>query len=232
MRSICFAHIIDKINNFSCWVKRNRKFIPRNEVDKINMGCGFVVADQWINIDASPNFLFSNFPVPLLEILYSVSGSRQWYSKNEYREIMGGHTFVHHDVKYGIPFPDESVSYVYSSHLLEHLYKNDAKKLLKEAFRVLRKGGIVRICVPDLEHAISLYENGNKEEALDYFFDPSESRYLGIHRYMYDFDSLKELLEYAGFTSIERCSYQEGATPDLEVLDCRPSETLYVEARK
>jgi hypothetical protein len=49
---------------------------------------------------------------------------------------------------------------------------------------------------------------------------------------MYDFDMLSKLLEKTGFTRIVRCSYKQGKTPDLDVLDNRPEETLYVEASK
>lgn len=51
----------------------------------------------------------------------------------------------------GVPFPDNSFDVVYHSHLLEHFPKLDAPKFLKECFRVLRSGGVVRVVVPDLE---------------------------------------------------------------------------------
>ena len=99
-------------------------------------------------------------------------------------------------------------------------------------YRVLKKDGIVRICVPDLEYAISLYQKGHKEQALHYFFTTSKSGYFSRHQYMYDFDLLRRLLEKTGFTKIERCLYREGKTPDIDALDNRPEETLYVEASK
>lgn len=52
------------------------------------------------------------------------------------------------------------------------------------------------------------------------------------HRWMYDFDSLKNLLLSIGFTVVEKRSFREGVVPDLELLDNRPQESLYVEARK
>jgi hypothetical protein len=36
----------------------------------------------------------------------------------------------------------------------------------------------------------------------------------------------------AGFSKIVRCEYQLGKTPDLDTLDNRPEETLFVEAMK
>jgi predicted SAM-dependent methyltransferase len=46
-----------------------------------------------------------------------------------------------------------------------------------ESLRVLPSGGVLRVCIPDLEHAVKLYNEGQKEEALRFFFydvGPSE----------------------------------------------------------
>ncbi|MES2025541.1 MAG: methyltransferase domain-containing protein [Pseudomonadota bacterium] len=51
----------------------------------------------------------------------------------------------------GLPFPKESVTVCYSSHVLEHLDKAGARNLIAECFRVLQSGGVVRLAVPDLE---------------------------------------------------------------------------------
>jgi SAM-dependent methyltransferase len=51
----------------------------------------------------------------------------------------------------GFPFPDNSFDAAYSSHVLEHFTLEQGEYLLKEALRVLRPGGLLRIVVPDLE---------------------------------------------------------------------------------
>jgi len=221
--------LIDLGTNFVCWTKRNSVVDPKDEVVKVNMGSGLSVAAGWTNVDASMNVFFSRWPRFILRMLYRTSGFKQWYSRDEYCNTLRDRVFVHHNVKYGIPFPDQSVDYLYSSHLLEHLLREDAKTLLKAARRVLKKGGVIRTCVPDLEYPILLYQKGDREEAMDCFFTYFS---LHDHKYMYDFDLLKQLLEEVGFTSIERCSYREGKTPDVDVLDNRPEGTLYVEASK
>jgi predicted SAM-dependent methyltransferase len=142
-------------------------------------------------------------------------------------------TFVHHDLAYGIPLDDASADYVFSSHFLEHLFLREGEHLLRECYRVLLPGGMVRIAVPDLEYALSLYAQGEKEKMLlNYFFVEDMESHYARHKYMYDFAMLKALLESIGFREIERCRYREGLTPNLEVLDNRPEETLFVEARK
>jgi SAM-dependent methyltransferase len=123
---------------------------------------------------------------------------------------------------YGIPLPDESVDFSYSSHLLEHLYKEHGAHLVQECFRTLRKGGRIRIVVPDLEYAFSLHRQGEKERALDLFCLRSCSGLLGRHEYMYDFDLLAALLTKSGFAQVERYMYQQGGLPDLRLLDTCP----------
>lgn len=56
-----------------------------------------------------------------------------------------------------IPFPDETFMVVYHSHLLEHLPKKMALPFLKECFRVLRPGGVLRLAVPDMEGIARAY---------------------------------------------------------------------------
>jgi predicted SAM-dependent methyltransferase len=64
---------------------------------------------------------------------------------------------VQHDLRKGIPFPDNTFDVVYHSHLLEHFSKEDAKNFCKECYRVLKQDGIIRIAVPDLEQIARIY---------------------------------------------------------------------------
>lgn len=57
----------------------------------------------------------------------------------------------------GFPFPDASFEAVYSSHVLEHFNRQQGAFLLSESFRVLAKGGVLRIVVPDLEGSVREY---------------------------------------------------------------------------
>ena len=66
-------------------------------------------------------------------------------------------SILKHNLLEGLPFPDESFTAVYHSHVLEHFTKADGKQLLKECFRVLTEGGILRIAIPDLERIAREY---------------------------------------------------------------------------
>ena len=58
---------------------------------------------------------------------------------------------IAHDLRKGIPCESNSVDVVYHSHIFEHISKKYALPFLKEVFRVLKKGGIQRIVIPDME---------------------------------------------------------------------------------
>ena len=221
------------IANSVMWLRREQRFKPKTDTAKVNIGAGLSVADGWINVDNSLYALFSKLPKFIVRTLYRLSSIKQQYSPKEYLDILKNHTFIPHNLEYGMPFPDKSIDYLYSSHLLEHLFKEDAVKLLGEAYRVLKDSGRIRICVPDLDYAISLYQKGNKREAMDFFFTISKSTdYFSRHKYMYDFDLLRSLLAEAGFINIERWAYKQGKFPDISKLDNRPDQTLFVEAVK
>jgi predicted SAM-dependent methyltransferase len=57
----------------------------------------------------------------------------------------------------GLPFEDSSFEVAYSSHFFEHITSGQAKFVLKEIYRILGPGGIVRIVVPDLENVCREY---------------------------------------------------------------------------
>ena len=59
----------------------------------------------------------------------------------------------------GLPFEGDSLDVAYSSHFIEHLSQEDGKKVVDETYRVLKKGGIIRIVVPCLENICREYLN-------------------------------------------------------------------------
>lgn len=65
---------------------------------------------------------------------------------------------IAHNLLGGIPFADESFKVVYHSHVLEHFAKPDAERFIAECYRVMAKGGIIRIAVPDLAQIVAHYQ--------------------------------------------------------------------------
>lgn len=224
--------LVGQLNAVLMWLKRSRRVIPRQTPVYVNLGSSMTVAPGWMNIDGSPNTAVARLPVPILRLAYRFTGSTTWYSEQEYVAKLRSHQFVHHNLRYGVPLHDDIADAIFTSHFIEHLYHSDAVRLLTDCFRALKPGGSIRVCVPDLRIAVDAYLAGRAAEALDYFFIERNARTYDRHLYMYDLELLTQVLADCGFADIRRCSFREGSTPDLEVLDNRPEQTLYVEARK
>lgn len=225
---------IDSAVGLAAYVGQRRRLDPARvrpaSPVKINLGSGLEVAPGWINVDASIHALIARWPAPIQGALYSLSGYSAFIDRDEYLRRLRSNRFVHADLTRALPFVDASVDFVFSSHLLEHLTRAQAVHVLTEARRVLRPDGVVRIAVPDLDTAIGLYEQGEARRMLEHYFYLGERGRLGRHRYLYNFALLEEALEEAGFTEVRRRAYREGVVPDLDYLDNRPEETLFVEA--
>jgi len=61
------------------------------------------------------------------------------------------------DLSQRLPFPDGDFDVVYHSNVLEHIRRDAAPAFMRECFRVLKPGGILRVAVPDLERICRLY---------------------------------------------------------------------------
>lgn len=226
------SYWVDEFARYAARMRRRNVRLPRGLV-KINLGAGLHVAEGWVNVDGSIHSMLSDAPPSVLKRLYrSANSIRAAYTESDYIAILQNNEYVFAQLEGRLPFLDNQADFIYSSHVLEHFFYDDAILLLREIHRVLKPGGVTRVCVPDLDYAMSLYQAGDTREALDFFFTQSRTGYYRQHRYMYNFDILAETLAQCGFVNVTRRGYQQGETPDLDILDNRPEETLYVEATK
>jgi SAM-dependent methyltransferase len=117
----------------------------------LNLGCGAKTSDLCDNLDWS--ILIRIKKNPLLRFLASP------FLRGDRRERLLGLSdkVILHDMRKGLPYADDSVDVVYHSHMLEHIDRPFVLGFQKEVFRVLRPGGIQRICLPDLEKAVRRY---------------------------------------------------------------------------
>lgn len=204
--------------------------VAPNTINKVNIGCGLSIAPGWLNLDGSLNAWIASLPSWTHRIGYKLSGANQFYPEDIYRKTLSEGRFIFHNINNGLPFRDQVIDFVFSSHFLEHLDKASGQKMLAECRRVLKPSGVLRIAVPDLEYAWQLYGKGQKELMLHDFFFTGTDTGFSQHRYAYDYELLEGALRQAGFDEIKRVSYREGATPDIDILDNRAEYTLFVEA--
>lgn len=230
---------------------------PRIPVDglQVHLGSGPHAEPGWLNVDKSWMARVSRIR-PLVNVL-----ARVGVLNEQQRRARWPSEIVRRDLSKPLPWDNCSVRAIYSSHMVEHLERAAAYRLLEECLRVLKPGGVLRLVLPDLEACIRHYQQakaaGNPRAADDLvgahlytssgaFYaaeHPPPLRRLAIrvlhapHRWMYDAESMQALLSDVGFSAVQKCSFRAGACPDLQTLETRKDDlfegdSFYVEAFK
>ena len=164
-----------------------------------------------------------------------------------------------YDINSGKPLPLESdvVDNYYMSMTLEHVSPDLVLFVLREILRTLKKGGTIRIVVPDFEigmqwyfkspkmlrgkgrpHKASYYPDTKLGHLLPWIVSldnknkPDKKRRSG-HKTGFDFETLGYQLRKAGFTDIKKLKYGK-CSKVYEGKDLGPYHEygLYVEATK
>lgn len=144
------------------------------------------------------------------------------------------------DLAKPLPFPDNSVEKIYSSHVLEHFYFNDLLKLLSECRRVLKPSGVFSASVPNARLYIEAYARPESFDpaiycrhapAYNYNSKIDFLNYMaymdGHHRYMFDEENIIAILGKAGFRNPCLRSFEAG----LDMKE-RDFQSIYVQAEK
>jgi predicted SAM-dependent methyltransferase len=127
------------------------------------------------------------------------------------------------DLRDGIPFPDNSVSMIYSSHVFEHIPYQGIIALMKECHRVLKKGGVFSICVPNARPYILDYAENRDSfwNALPAFYEPAlthnspidKINYIaymdGEHKYLFDEKNLVSIIASVGFKDVKMRNFDD-----------------------
>jgi hypothetical protein len=202
----------------------------------VQYGCGLSAPREWSNFDASPTLRFQKIPV-----LGALSPTR-WPTNVKYGDIIKG-----------LPIQSESVDGLYCSHTLEHLSLNDMRIALKNSYKVLKKGGVFRCVLPDIEHIAKSYidalQKGDKNASIQFMKNTLlgvEQRPRGLrgligtyygnshHLWMWDHESLIEELKNAGFIEIRRAKFNDSQDPMFKLVEdeSRFENAVALECRK
>ena len=196
---------------------------------KLHLGCFSQPVDGWYNTDITPHIFVSR--IPFAARVLSALGKMPAHRLEEHQR--GAFRKVHYlNVAKALPFPSGSVEAVFSSHLIEHLHPTVADRLMRESLRVLRPGGVLRVVAPSLEWAMARYSEKDPAEFLATVFEHGQAGVKNRHQWMYTASSLVSLLQKVGFTEAAPMKYREGRLPDIEKLDNRPENSIYVEGIK
>lgn len=207
---------------------------------KLHLGCGLNVVDGWLNVDGSWNARLAKLPrlrraLAGVRIIPREAANVQW--RGDLRIL---------DVRERLPFATGSYEAIYASHLLEHLYLDDALRLLRECLRVLRPGGTLRLVVPDLRAIVREYSgerpfHNSDELAAMPSADRMNRRLLfrgtspprgnvllkvyaalkdfQTHKWMYDADSLVAHLRSAGFDQVSERECRVSRITDIDRIE-------------
>ncbi len=149
------------------------------------------------------------------------------------------------DLRFALPFDDNSADFIYNEHFLEHLTVEEGQRAIKDFLRVLKPGGVMRVAMPDLTAMIATYQDSNwKERLAPYFkqygleFIQTRAELLNInfrawgHKWLYDWEELERRLKEAGGDNIMKMSIYKSSHPELCNLETRSGSTLIAEVRK
>ncbi|MBF0367838.1 MAG: class I SAM-dependent methyltransferase [Magnetococcales bacterium] len=222
---------------------------------RLHLGCGDFAPEGWLNCDGSWHLFLARRPW-LKKLAVALRVLPRTHLEHPWPE-----SIVRINLRHKLPFPDNTFDGVYSSHVIEHLHRNEAQALMKELHRTCRPGGIVRMAVPNLAKYIADYQNriispkSPSETPADTFMQrlqlrppnapvyPSRLRTLyhalvdfNSHKWLYDRDSLMALFQEAGFQTSREREILASDIPGIDAIE-RPERiggggTLIVEGVK
>jgi predicted SAM-dependent methyltransferase len=232
------------VNPVVLHLKRRKRYQFDPRFAGINLGCGVWTPPNWLGLDGGVYLLMRHLPNVAVNLLQRHNFFHNAANDNVVRYLRnpGALRIMHWDTSYGLPFDAGVVPAVYSSHFFEHLTWDNGQALMKECLRVLKPGGVIRFCLPDLasdvremKEAIAAYEAGDATPMQAYV---TFGQWVGYtnpftpHKYQYDFAQLRLALESAGFVDVRPCDYREGRIADVEQLDRKPFVSFHAEAIK
>lgn len=142
------------------------------------------------------------------------------------------------DASKHFPFADESLNYIFSEHMFEHLDLIGQQSMMAECYRTLNFGGVLRIAMPDFEFLIGLVNNPDIEinrKYLDWSYNRFVARNVNFrvphcdypvyvvnnfmhdwgHQFIHTKHSLIQMGKFYGFSKAEVCQSGLSAYPVL-----------------
>lgn len=192
------------------------------------------------------NLLFQRFPPDVTDIngkrflnLGSGEINKDGYTNADFYRLhkifSNKNSFWMVDITKPLKCEDNWWDGVHLEHVNEHLSYLHNLELLKELYRTLKPGGIVRITVPDLDKYLEWNDtrHSNKKMAR-YLSLPEAISNLSqnhLHISVWNFQLFNEVMEEVGFVDVKKKNFGES---DSSFVDAPNHEwqSLYLEARK
>jgi len=179
-----------------------KRYLESNEIKKLQLGAGITSLAGWLNTDVD----------------------------------IKSDGVVYLDVTQPFPIDNDTFDYVYGEHVIEHISWHDGLGMLQECRRILKPGGTIRIATPDLKVLLGLYvhdPNPIQDRYIRWITDEHMTdipvyrasfvinnafRKWG-HQFLYDGESLKMVLEIAGFSDIKQASPDQSMDKNLRGIE-------------
>jgi len=108
-------------------------------------------------------------------------------------------------------FADGSADLIYASHVLEHFGRYELDAVLRDWYRVLKPGGVLRLAVPDFASVVALYEQEGLRDGLSGLVGlvcGGQRNQYDFHKIIFDESFLGFLLGKIGFKEIRRWNWR------------------------
>ena len=198
-----------------------KRKLKRLGCEKLNFGCGANPLPNWTNIDGGDGRLYLPPPHPDVVKL----------------DVFDALTHI----------DDETVRLITSEQFFEHFDRHEGHGLLREWYRVLQPGGVLRIQTPDLQKEVKIYLGmlpdidwettvlphrtqhvkgsadtyGRLEDGEQYTRAMllNNGMHMDGHQCLYDFEMLSQSLRLAGFRGIKRVAFGKSEHAELAGID-------------
>ena len=131
------------------------------------------------------------------------------------------------DITKPLPVADGSVDFILIEHCIEHVPLASALSFFKEAWRVLKPFGVMRVIVPDItrisreadeEYCVFVHQKGWAPSATVSGAIEAIVTQHG-HQTAWDQGVLRAMLMAAGFVDVDRCRTRVSRHPELHNID-------------
>lgn len=202
---------------------------------KINLGSGPKAIAGWVNLDGALGARLHKF------------GVFKWLNRMfRFTDATWDRDIRILNFRKPMPWADGAVDVIYTSHTLEHLSRDEGLQILRECFRVLKVGGILRILVPDLASHVNGYLQGQTPaedflEDLGVIFGAGKKGWKRVaarfvefpHQCMYDTPALLRVCRSVGFECAEKSAFDSDIADIRQIeIEDRTVAAVVVECRK
>lgn len=179
----------------------------------LHLGCEKCLIDGWINTDIKID---------------------------DYLSDEDKHKVLILDAEGPFPYNDNEFDFIYSEHLIEHLSYCGFKNYIRECYRCLKPGGVLRTACPYLDFYIDLWNNPHEyedfiqhhcemfnkellndwknEEYVPPMFILNDNMRMWNHQVMYDKNTLIKIFKKT-FNNVKQCEYQKSDYKELQNLE-------------